>query len=441
MISRRMAGWPTCVLVLVVAAGSSAVQAADVGYHVSVGLGYSDNIARLPEHEESETIGSLGLDFSILQRSRKLDLQATADLSWLKYFGDTYDSELVGTFTGEGTYEIVSEHLAWVAQDNFGQVRIDPFSALTPDNLENINYFTTGPDLTFGMGKDTRLRLSGRFSDIAYEESPFDSTRLSGIARLMHAFSSATTVSLNAQRDHIDFDEAPDDLDYDRDQAFLRYEATGSRTQLAVDLGYSRLLQGDETTDGLMMRLEASRNVSASSTVLLTAGREFLDAGDSFRLEQGLPSGGLEARPSTQTPNPFTSTYASLGWQFHRNRTGLTFDVTHFDDAYETASALDRTRMLASLGLTREITPAMRLYLGGTYAQEDFDTAIGDYHETGGMLGLTHRLGRNLTVGARYNHLRRKGDVPVGAISENRFWLSLSYGRDAPQAALAPRIQ
>ena len=38
----------------------------------------------------------------------------------------------------------------WAA-DNFGQVLDDPFQPATPDNRENINYLTTGPDLTFAL--------------------------------------------------------------------------------------------------------------------------------------------------------------------------------------------------------------------------------------------------------------------------------------------------
>jgi hypothetical protein len=66
------------------------------GYEITVGVGESDNIQRTPSAAQNETIGTAGLAFTRHDKRRRLDALA----------------------------------------------------AITPANRENVNYVSTGPDLT-----------------------------------------------------------------------------------------------------------------------------------------------------------------------------------------------------------------------------------------------------------------------------------------------------
>jgi len=435
-----MNGRIVCVLL---AAGAAGAQAADIGYHVSTGVSHSDNIARTPNDEQAENVASAGLDFSILQRTRKLDIDTQANFAYLDYLDNTFDSELTGNFNGRARIDWIPRRFTWTFLDNFGQARIDPQATVTPQNRENVNYFTTGPDFFVGLTEDTRLRLSGRYSNVRYEDTPLDSDRLSGAVGLFHDLSAATNISLNAEREHIDFDTGPNDQDYDRDQAYLRYEGEGSRTRLAADLGFSRLERAEETSNGLVARLEVARQISSSSTVTLSAGREYSDASDGFRLSQTLgEASGLDAQPGVPTTDPFVSTYARLGWEFNRNRTGLGANVERFEDSYDRVTVLDRTRAAASAHLRRELTPALRATLVVRRYREDFDNLAANFDESSAIAGLEYRIGRRLSIGAQYQYYTRtSSDLPLTEFTENRFWLGLAYGRNAPQRVLFPQLQ
>ncbi len=89
--------------------------------------------------------------------------------------------------------------------DNFGQTQPDLLTPVTPANSENINYFSTGPDLTLRLAPTTELRLGARYSLVNYQISPFDSDRVSGSLVLTRSIAERSSVSLNAEHDRVEF--------------------------------------------------------------------------------------------------------------------------------------------------------------------------------------------------------------------------------------------
>lgn len=424
---------------------SAALAAAPVGYSIGVGAGYSDNIARTSTDEQSENMGTAELQLGISQNTRRLLADLAANLAYFEYFDNTYDSEVVGNLRGTATVRIVPERFNWLFEDNFGQVRSDPFAAVTPDNRENVNYFSTGPELFFRLASQTRLELSGQYSKVTYEDSELDSNRYGGQVSVLRTLSSASTVSLNLQQERIEYDVDVSGVDYDRQSAYLGYAIEGSRTRANVDLGYTRLKQqSNNDEDGLLLRLEASRRVSASSTLSARAGREFSDSGNAFRSEQGL-SGGIEVvdlgtQGATQTLNPFISTYGGLGWDFTRRRTGWGVGAYYYDEDYRQQNALDAKRVLGTAYIYRDLSSNVRLSFGGDYSDNNYDDSVNDYREISTSAGVSWQLGSKLWLNLEYQRFDRSSDLVNGEYQENRGWLRLGYGTLSAGATSMPAL-
>jgi hypothetical protein len=195
----------TSLLILAAAVGVDKSQAADFAYGADLGLGRTDNIDRTAGNKRSENIASAGVQFSLLQQSRRLETNVLGDLAFLDYLKHTYRSEVVGNFTGLARLAIIPERLVWVFQDNFGQVKRDLFAPATPGNRENINYFTTGPELTARFGGQVRGQLSGEYSKITYQSSPFDNDRYSGSLGLIRDLTDTSAVSANVRAEKVRF--------------------------------------------------------------------------------------------------------------------------------------------------------------------------------------------------------------------------------------------
>jgi hypothetical protein len=454
MIKVRIIAHAGVCSLLILGQGMSDAGASDLAYELEGGVGHSDNISRLSTSEQDDTIAKAGLKFSFDQMSKRLQADLLGDLAYFEYLDDTYDSEVLGSFIGNARLGLIPERFEWVISDNYGQVLNDPFEPVTPDNRENINYFTTGPDLILAFGSRNRLTMGARYANTVYEDSPLDSQGYSGQIGFAHLMSAASSLSLNARTLQVDYDEDILDADgnilnsdYAQSEAFVSYAIAGARTHLSLDLGYTQLDRDAATDkeDGALARLNVSRRVSPASTATLTAGHEFQNSAGAFAsIQGGGATSGVGAVPGRQTAQPFMNDYVTLGWNFSRVRTGFSLNASLNKQTYDDAPELDQTVTVLSAQLTRALSQRSTVALHGAYSQGDFSQSdvlatSGDYKDTNVGLNFTWRLSRAWSLNATYDYFHRSSDAAVGGYDENRYWLSIIYGRGTPRATpLAP---
>ncbi len=119
---------------------------------------------------------------------------------------------------------LIPERVTWVLQESFGQAQIDPFTPVTPTNLENINYVATGPDVALRLGATVFLDLSARYARTTYETDPFDSNRMLGSAALGMPLSAQSSVSIDGSFERVLFDNTEVNTDFDRSSVYGHYE-------------------------------------------------------------------------------------------------------------------------------------------------------------------------------------------------------------------------
>lgn len=416
------------------------VAAAEFHYEAGLSYGHTDNIRRTSENPVSEDIAAANLRFSLDETTRRLRADVVGDLAWNEYLDDTFDSELTGNFAGNATFGLVPERFEWFLGDSFGQVLSDPFLPATPENRENINQFATGPNFYLGFGSQMRLQLNARYVLTDFERLPFDSESFRGEIGLVRLLSGRSSISMNLRSEDVSLDDAALQADYKNTEAFLRYDISGARTNLRTDLGWSQLDRDSATDaeDGLLLRIDASRRLTASSTAQLTAGREFSNAGSAFA--GGLSSTGVDISitPGRQSPLPFTSDYATLRWNFARNRTGLGLFGSWAERTHEDDPMLDQTMTSLGVQVRRDLSPNASLSADLGSTQGDFAQPGGEYDEINAGLTLNWRLTRHLTLQFSYDYLDRDSESLAASFEENRIWLSFLFGSGRPRSTFAP---
>jgi opacity protein-like surface antigen len=416
-------------------AAPMAANAVDFAYQANAAVGHTDNISRTAANETDETIASAGLQFSLGQFGPRLQADLTGNFAYYDYLDDTYDPELMGSFAGNVLLNFVPERFTWMIADNFGQVLSDPFQPATPDNREDINYLMTGPDLMFALGSQTRLRLGARYALTTYETRPFDSTSTSGEIQISRMLSSASSVSLNARAQQTEYDESALNADYDRNEAFLQYSATGARTILTIDAGYTELKrEADSSSDsGMLLRVDVSRRLSASSSASLSLGREFSSAGEVFAQGQNASIRDLQATPGRQTTDPFINEYVGLGWDFARNRTRFSLHASRSERTYEDNPQLDEKLLSLRAEFGRQLSSVMDVNVHSTFVRNTFEESGRDYDELSLGAGVSWRLSRNVSISMSYDYHDRSSDDALGDYDENRFWFSIGYAHGEPR--------
>jgi hypothetical protein len=390
---------------------------ADVSYEVSTGIGHSDNISRVDEGQIDETLASAGLLLEWQKSSRRVSGDTRVNLNYVEYLDDTYDGEVLGTASANVDFGIIPERFHWTFEDNFGQARSDPFVPVTPDNRENVNYFTTGPELHLRFGQAMSAEVFGRYSSTHYEESPFDVERISMGVGIGRDTSQRSRLALNFVADESTFDTGLGD--FERRNAFVSYDlGTGGRTTLNSQLGYSWLeMDGGEENGGLLIDLSLTRELTRSSTLTFTAGRNFSDAGES------LGGGGAV----TASPDPFQSTDGSLDWRFTRRRTTFGLGLAYDEREYETQSQFDNKSLHYRAEFSRQLRPTLQLSLNATYTTEEFaQTGIESDDWTGEAL-LDWRFGRHLGLQLRVERSGRSSSTGTGEYIENRVYLGFTF--------------
>ena len=455
------------------ASQATAERAPVYAYGVDAGVGETDNIALTPTHRVSQTMAIADADFSVSRQSRLFDVKAVGDFTYLDYLQNAFGSQLLGRFDGVADAAIVPGRLIWVLRDDFGQSALDPYTPVTPSNIEDINYVTTGPDLKWRLNAVNYVDASVRYARAQYQTSPFNSNRFLASVAVGRDISAAASLSLNANSERVLFDNTVVNTNFDRSSAFGRYELQGARTGFVGELGVTVVDQsraaGGSTTQspppiirfspaifssplpvialkepggsvtGPLAKLELSRKLSPSAKVVLTAGEDLTDASSSFSSQTTGASGINAVTPAALTSDTYRVTYATAGWQYTRNRTSLGVTGRWERDIYPGLSSLDVTRPSAEFYVQRRVTRALTAQIVGRWYRVNYPHAAisqagsTDYADTVLGASLVWRHGRGLEVRLRYDHDTYTASNGNTGYHESRGFLTVGY-----RPAMAP---
>ena len=375
-----------------IAAGIAAILFASAAgaateYGFEVGIGNSDNIRRTETDEDSETILTTGVDLRWLREEGLVWADVDLDLSYFEYQDDAFDSEVAGLANAEIRLRPAPERFEWVFIDRFGQTRTDPFVAATPGNVENVNFFSTGPDLSLRLGSRASVTLFGRYSMSHYEDSPFDDERqLIGLS-IGRNMSERSRFAVNATTENVKFDNPLVGEEYDRRSAFLSYDADGVRTHINAEAGMSQIDRGDDTEDYPLFSLNVSRDLSPRTVLTFNVGTGSSDAASSAGFDDVFGGGGSGIPGRISTADTFERRNARLGWEFTTPRTSLGASVGYEEHLYDTATEFDRSRRTLSLHARRHLTPRFSIEGNAHLQMSEFDESGQEDDET--QLGIT----------------------------------------------------
>ena len=403
-------------------------------YGIAAGIGETDNVNLSSIDPKSQTIAAVDADFDIKRTGSRLDASGIGNFTDLDYLQGAYGNQVLGRFDGLADAKLWADHLKWVVADDYGEQQTDPFATITPVNLQRVNVFSTGPDLTLRPGSATFVDLDARYSQITYQSSPFDGHNLTGLVEFGRDLSPLSSLSLAVQVEELRFDNTTVNTDYDRREAYAHYLIHGARTSIDAQLGVTQANDvGSKWKSGPLARLTLTRRISPFQVVTLAGGREYTDAGGSFSTLQSGAAGGIAVAPVSQTTANSQRTYGSAGWFFSRQRTTVGLTGGWERDAYDLQSLYNVTREDIGLSLTRSLTPKLSADISASADRYDYSQqGFADKFGTAGA-GLVYRPGSWIIVYARYDHeFRRTSGIPSALIGgtgydENRVFVMIGY--------------
>jgi hypothetical protein len=430
-LGRVLALTAFCTAPVRLLAAEAAGDANTFQYGLSAGATYSDNIGRTSTNKDTDTSADAGF-FATLRHDRaRLVASLDADINYQARSGGVYPDTLNGGLAAMVAYRLFHDRLTWTVEDNLGQALLNAQDAVTPGNTQNLNVFSTGPDVVYPLGARTSLTAQGRWTDTSYEESDFGTRGLTGTVGIARQLGEHSSLSLNGSAEKTKYKNLPSSSDYDTKSVYLTWSATGARTTLDLDAGYTSLKGQLDSTGSMTFALGVERQLTSRSSLSLNAGRDFGDAAGALQRGQEIGDVSSGDRPVEATADPRRSDYFSVGWGFDGQRSGLSLSADWRKDTQTRSVDQNRKSLGAGLQVTREVGPRLGLDFHTNYRTEDFSTAAVEFDEWDIGLGMNWSIARGVGVNLSWDHFVGDGDTSLGAgtrdFNENRYSLSLSW--------------
>jgi hypothetical protein len=421
---------------------ATAARADGFNYGVDAGVGESDNVTLVETNKVSQTMAIADLDFSLKEKSSRLDEDVTGDFTYLDFLQHAYGSEVLGQFNGLVRYSLIPQSLTWTVQDNWAQAQQDPFGALVPSNQQNINYLSTGPDWYARLGSTSFLDITARYAHADYQVTPIDNNRAFGSVQLGHEISALSSVSLNGTAERVLYENTLLNEDFDLDSVYVRYELHGARTDFSANLGIDKVTEAGTSNSGLDALLKLTRRISSAAKITVEAGRNLTDPSAGFNALQNsnvvnavVVNNVVSNVPAPVTSSIYTASYVAGAWNYERNRTTLGLSARWEKDAYVDQPEFDGSRNRFDASIERRMTHALsaRLYASIYQTRYDHDQFVATdpgFTDQDGLYGfaVVLREGRGLEIRLRYDHLSRNISAGAGTgYEENRVFLTIGY--------------
>jgi hypothetical protein len=391
-----------------------------------VGATRSDNIGRARTDKQSDTMATVGTAIDFLHDGRVFDLDARGNFDYVEYLDNSFEGRLLGNLNALAELDFIPQRFMWRTQDTFGQLDTDPFAPETPDTVENVNYLTTGPVVQFALGTAARLQLTGTYSLTHYEDSPLDSDRVGGTVAVIRDLSDASSISINATSESINFEDQID-ADYDRSSAYLHYDLIGSRSSIKIDAGYTEVKGSvTEKQSGTLGRITFDHQMSPNAAVSIYAMNQISDSADVFRETTGSRSLVRETNVIS-TPNAVEEKGVGAGWAYARARTSLALAVSRTKEEYQASTDINRKITSLQVNFQRRLGPVTTLSVEARHDDEEFVVSGLEDKELTIVTRLRWAVGRRAGITLSYDWFDRNSNNTLTEYSENRFGVAFSW--------------
>lgn len=311
-----------------------------IDYSIDAGVEHDDNVTLAAQDRIEQTIARAGLGFALQQNSSAVQASMVGRLDHRRY-EDTYGSMTDRMFEGRLNWDAIPERLSLVVEDAYGVETIDRTAPGRPDNRQQVNVFSIGPDLHFHMGPARHGIAEFRYVNSNAEVTEqFNSDRLLAALRIVQELDATRALSWNVQGQDVDFDDDQFARDHRRYEAFAGYRQMLRRLDLQVDAGYTYLDYRDgQTRSEPLLRAELGWSPSERSRFSMAVANQFSDAAssalDSIGETAGIPAwiatGTSTINPYVYEERSLTLDYAYTGARLSATLTGSVQRLGYID--------------------------------------------------------------------------------------------------------------
>lgn len=354
-------------------AGQDAM-AARLEYTLDLGVGRNDNLNFSPDDPREDTIYRPGVGFSLTQDSEKVFANIAGRVEYRHYADGTYDSGPDGEVSGRVDWHAIPQRLTFTVEDTLGLEAIDVLDADSPDNRQQVNVFSAGPNLSFRVGDAMDGEVELRYVDTNAEVTDeFNSNRIDLAMRTIRRLDAASSLAFNLRGQTVDFDDEQTARNYRRADLFARYERHLRHFDFALDAGYSALnySSGAGNRSEPLLRGDVAWNPTDAHRFSIGLAQQFSDAATEAmeQLDEGVTApGSILTGDTVINASPFKERRATLDYTYTSARFSVAVESYAHRLDYLESDEFDQTGRGARATLLWMLNPRL---VAGAFAGAD----------------------------------------------------------------------
>lgn len=415
---------------------SMSINAADVSYSAGLLLAQYENVSRLQNpaaNQKNETSYTLIAAMTAVEDAADYSVFIDGNIRSTDYINDIAADRVTGDLTANLIWKISPGQFDWILDDTFTQTAINPLDNKAPDNRQNVNIISTGPDYTIRFSATNNLIFSGRLENYLFENN--NQQIFASANNNRGTFSASWSKQMNSRLNLSINDDAAivryrnDQLNsYDRNDVYLGVNYSSGLHTLDAQYGFTNVR--NELTDNIQYDrylLAVSRASTRNSSIRLSYQDIATDTGS--QLAQGATAGSGGGSISTLASNDIFVD-ETLRAQYIKTEItgGFSLDIYSRDRTYRRQSFLDEESEGVVLTGNWNLNQGHAIVYRASYINTLFvDTSINredeDYIYS---ISYNHRLRRNLSVNASVISSERESTAQF-SYEDLAFTLGLTY--------------
>ena len=417
--------------------GSPVVFALEIEPGVGVGLLYTDN-ARLSADDEEDDLVVVGYaGVRIDENSGPFRLNAEAELIHLNYTRNTYSDQNYPGLRLTGGWEQIRDRLDWQVQNYFTQTLGDSLDGRTPDNVQNTNVFTFGPNIRFPISGRQTVTLNPQYRNFYYEDigdnNQDNNQQYALSANWFYGMYPTMEVSLDGSVTQVDYDGDARATDYTRSTAHAGLSGTSARSAYSLNLGGTDVDRDESgSTSGFSGNLTWSYNLTGHSSARVYLSSDITDTGNLLLDSQTNPDDGDFSNVQTSNDvvrnNILRLTYRREDATLNTEVWGEFRDLDYQGGQSDQDDQSDRDVWDVGANLDYRVTASLTAGLLGRYTRID-ETDINRRDRRYSITGTVgYQLTRKLRTNFDLRYQNQDSNSPVNEYSEFSAFVRLVYG-------------
>ena len=412
--------------------GSPVVTALEIEPGVGVGLLYTDN-ARLSEDDEEDDLVVVGYaGVRIDENSGPFRINAEAEWIHLNYTKDTFGKQDYQGLRLTGGWEQIKDRLDWQVQNYFTQTLVDSLDGRTPDNIQNSNVFTFGPNIRFPISGRQTVTVNPQYRNFYNEDVGDNSQQYALSANWFYGMYPTMGVSLDGSVTEVDY--SGDSTDYTRTTAHAGISGTSARSVYSLNLGGTDIDRDESgSTSGFSGDLTWSYQLTGHSSARVFLSSDITDTGNLLLDSQNNPDDGDFSNVQTSNDvvrnNILRLTYRREDATLNTEVWGEFRDLDYEGDQSDQGDQSDRDVWEVGADLDYRVTAALTAGILGRYTRtEETDSDRKDNRYS--ILGtVSYQLTRKLSTSFDLQYLDQDSDGDFGSeYSAFSSFVRLVYG-------------